>query len=124
VSFVDGSVRVDRLADSLFVVDLHGEHDLSTVADLRGELTAIFAQGTTVVIDLSEATFIDSSVLSELILAQQRVENDENKRLAIVAPRGRFPARLIDMTDSASLFAIFERRGDALRWANNGAGAL
>jgi anti-anti-sigma factor len=123
VSFVDGSVRVDRLADSLFVVGLHGEHDLSTVADLRGELTAIFAQGATVVVDLSEATFIDSSVLSELILVQRRVENDQDRQLAIVAPRGRFPARVIDMADSARLFAIFERRGDALRWANTGAGA-
>ncbi len=118
MSVVDGSVRVDQVRDSLWIVELRGEHDLSTAPSLRGELDTIFAQGTTVVVDLSETTFIDSSVLSELISAQRRIDGLEHKRLAIVAPRGRFPARVIDMVDAAHLFAIFERRADALRWAD------
>ena len=117
MSFVDGSVRVDRVGDSLWIVELHGEHDLSTAAELRTELATIFAQGTTVVVDLTETTFIDSAVLSELISAQHHVEDLEGKRLAIVAPAGGFPARVIDLVDAARLFAMFGRRADALRWA-------
>jgi anti-anti-sigma factor len=120
VSVVDGSVRVDRVGDSLWIVELHGEHDLCTAPSLHGELATIFAQGTTVVVDLSETTFVDSSILSELISAQRLVDDDEDKRLAIVAPRDRFPARLLDMVSATHLFAIFERRADALRWAAYG----
>jgi anti-anti-sigma factor len=119
VSLVDGSVRVDRVGDSLWIVELHGEHDLSTAPSLHGELATIFTQESTVVLDLSETTFIDSSILSELISAQHLVD-DEDKRLAIVAPSERFPARLIDMVSATHLFAIFERRAEALRWAADG----
>ena len=118
MSCVDGSVRVDQVGESLWIVELHGEHDISTVASLRGELTPLFAPGATVVVDLTETSFIDSSVLSELIVAQRGLDDREHTRLALVAPRGRFPARVIDMVDAARLFAIFERRADAIRWAD------
>ena len=110
-----GSVAVDRVGPSSWVVELRGEHDLSTVEGLRTGLEAIFAQGTTVVIDLSEATFVDSAVLNELITAQRRVDADENERLAVVAPRDGFPARVLDLVNLDRLLSIFETRAEALR---------
>lgn len=110
-----GSVTVDRVGPSLWVVEVQGEHDLSTVERLHSELDAIFAQGTAVVIDLSEATFVDSAVLNELVTAQRRVDADENERLAVVAPRDGFPARVLDLVNLGRLLSIFETREEALR---------
>lgn len=110
-----GSVAVDRIGPSVWVVELRGEHDLSTVESLHTELEAIFAQGTTLVIDLSDATFVDSAVLNELVKAQRRVDVNENERLAVVAPRDGFPARVLELVSLGGLLSIFETRGEALR---------
>lgn len=117
MSLTDASLTVDRVGQSLWIVGLHGEHDLSTVAHLRDELAALFAEATTLVVDLSDATFIDSSVVRELILAQQRVDEDDQEQLAIIAPQEGFPARVIELAGADRLFCLFERRADALRWA-------
>ena len=69
-----GRIVVDKLGSSLWVVELGGEHDLATVGKLHTTLETIFAQGTTVVLDLSSTTFIDSSILGELVSAQQRAD--------------------------------------------------
>jgi hypothetical protein len=58
-----GTVTVDHLGEERWVLGLSGEHDVSTAAHLPETLEAIFAQGTSVVIDLSAVTFIDSSIL-------------------------------------------------------------
>jgi anti-anti-sigma factor len=110
-----GRIVVDKLGWSLWVVELDGEHDLSNVGKFQAVLAGIFAEGTTVVVDLSGVTFLDSSVLSELILAQQRVDGDPGEELAIVAPRDGVAARLIDLVDAGRMFSMFETRAKALQ---------
>jgi anti-sigma B factor antagonist len=109
-----GRVYVDHLGGSQWIVELTGEHDLTTAAGLREQLDAIFATGTCVVIDLSAATFIDSSILSELVAAQRRVERDPGEQLAIVAPTGGFVARLFEQVGFGVLVSVFETRAEAL----------
>ena len=93
-----------------------GEHDVSTAGHLHETLEAIFAQGTSVVIDLSAATFIDSSILSEIVRAQRRVNHDPGEQLAVVAPAGGFAARLLALVGGLdTLMRVFESRADALR---------
>jgi len=77
-------------------------------------LSTIFAQGTTVVIDLSPATFIDSSIINELLHAQRRVESDPNERLAVVAPSGGHPARVLELVKLGHVISVFETRQDAV----------
>jgi anti-anti-sigma factor len=45
------------------VVAVRGEHDLATADALRRQLEELRAQGSPFVVDLTEATFIDSAVL-------------------------------------------------------------
>ena len=52
-----------------------GEHDLYTAPDLREQLRAGLAAGA-VVVDLSAATFVDSSILGALLSARQRAAED------------------------------------------------
>jgi hypothetical protein len=40
---------------------------------------------------------------------------DENERLAVVAPRDGFPARVLDLVNLDRLLSIFETRAEALR---------
>jgi anti-anti-sigma regulatory factor len=114
-SYTPGTVTVDRVGASTWTVALHGEHDLTSTDQLRVELDAIFAQGTSVVVDFSDATFIDTAVVRELMYANQRVDHDPNEYLVIVAPRGGFPRRVLDLLDIDRLVQIFPSRDAALR---------
>jgi anti-anti-sigma factor len=108
-------MSVEHLGRSRWIVELHGEHDLSTVDDLHGRLDAIFATGTSVVIDLSTASFIDSSILNELVRAQRRVDHNRGEQLAVVAPPGGFAARVFDQVALDALVRVCDSRADALR---------
>jgi len=110
-----GRIAVDRVGATAWIVELTGEHDLSTVGGLQEELAAIFAQGTSIVIDLSSVTFMDSSVLRELIVAQRRADSDDGEDVAIVAPAGGFAARLIALAGAGSMFSVHQTRTAALR---------
>ncbi|HEY2825073.1 MAG TPA: STAS domain-containing protein, partial [Gemmatimonadales bacterium] len=92
-SYTPGTLTVDRVGPSTWTVALHGEHDLTTTGQLRAELNAIFTQGTTVVVDFSDATFIESAVVGELLRAQQRVDRDPTELLVVVAPPDGAPRR-------------------------------
>jgi anti-anti-sigma factor len=113
-SYTPGTVTVDAVGPSTWVVALHGEHDVATADNLRAELDTIFAQGTTVIVDFSDATFIESAVVQELLQAQQRVEHSQTEHLAVVAPPGGFPRRLLDLIDVGRVVEIFPSRDAAL----------
>jgi anti-anti-sigma factor len=108
-----GSIRVDRYGSGPWVLELHGEHDLSTVEAIHVQLAPIADRGETAVIDLSQVTFIDSAVLTELVASRRR-DDDEGAHLAIVAPPGGFPARVLGLLQLGRLVAVYESRSEAL----------
>jgi anti-anti-sigma factor len=110
-----GTISVDRAGRERWIVEMHGEHDVSTVGELHARLEAIFARGTSVVIDLSAATFIDSAILHELVSAQRRVDRDDGEELAVVAPPEGFAARVVAQVGLDAMVAVFETLSDALR---------
>jgi anti-sigma B factor antagonist len=110
-----GTVTVDLLGREQWVVDVVGEHDLSTVDDLHGWLDAIFATGTSVVVDLSAASFIDASIVNELVRAQRHADRGEGEQLAVVVPAGGFVARVFEMVGLDAVMSVFETRAEALR---------
>jgi anti-sigma B factor antagonist len=61
--------RIDQHAeDTVTVVDLFGEIDLSAIPDIQACLNALLQGGVrTVVIDLAEVTFLDSAGIGALI---------------------------------------------------------
>jgi anti-sigma B factor antagonist len=106
----------------MWIVDVGGECDLSNVDRLRDELAGIFAEGTAVVVDLSAASFIDSSVVSTLVAANLRADEADGEGLAVVAPRGGIAERLLAMTGVLEQWPAFETREEALRHARRAAG--
>lgn len=108
-----GSIRVDREESGQWVLELHGEHDLATVAAIHAELAPIADRGEAAVIDLTGVTFIDSAVLTELVAARRRGDG-RGTRLAIVAPPGGFPARVLGLLQLGRVLGVYESRDEAL----------
>ena len=85
----DSDIRTDHAGEHLWVVSAPGERDLADVDQLEAAFDAVFEHGSTLVVDLSETTFIDSAVIGLLVSTQRRVEDNAAHRLAVVAPRGQ-----------------------------------
>ena len=109
-------ISTDDLDGAIRVVTLVGEHDLSTRQDVLAELERVRIAGASVIVDLSEADFIDSSVLSALVAAQRRAEWTPGRRFGVVVPARGAARRLFDLTDVGSVFATFASRSDAIDW--------
>ena len=65
-------IVLDDVAEDVVVVVVEGEHDIYTAPTLRERLDEAIARGAGVVVDLTGATFVDSSVLGALLDARRR----------------------------------------------------
>jgi anti-anti-sigma factor len=114
------AISVLRQNGGASVVTLLGEHDLSTAEELRSALGDASAAGDGVVVDLSQAHFIDSAVLSALIASHREVTGD-GRGWAVVVGRGSGAAvrRIFELTGLDALMAVYERADDALTAASS-----
>jgi anti-anti-sigma factor len=103
-------VTMERHQDAL-VVSLHGEHDVSTVDLVRDHLADARISDGVIVVDLTAASFIDSSVTGALYDAYQA---DAPPRTRFVAPAGTPPRRLFDLISFDRVVPMYERLPDAL----------
>src|SRR3954453_396 len=96
------------------VVNVTGEIDMETgPAFQRGLLSAIGAGRGGLIVDLSQATFMDSSALTSLVNAFDNLRKHGGGRLAIVATDSRMRA-LFDVARLDRDFQIYESREDAI----------
>lgn len=96
------------------VVNVTGEIDMETgPAFQRGLLHAIGAGRHGLIVDLSQATFMDSSALTSLVNAFDSLRRQGGGRLAIVATDSRMRA-LFDVARLDRDFEIYETRADAV----------
>jgi anti-sigma B factor antagonist len=96
-----------------YVVALGGEVDLYTAPQLRQELARIIEAGAKkIVVDLSETTFIDSTMLSVLLAAGKQLQ-PSGGQLAIVVD-DRSIRKIFEITLLDRVFSMFETRSAAL----------
>jgi anti-sigma B factor antagonist len=69
-----GEIALDRTDAGVRVLTISGEHDLSTAPELRQRLDQLIIDGKPIVVDLSPATFVDSSVLGAILEARRRAQ--------------------------------------------------
>ncbi|HET9243412.1 MAG TPA: STAS domain-containing protein [Gaiella sp.] len=68
------AVETEDVSDRVSVVEVHGQADLHTASELRTAMTDAIDRGAvSLVVDLSEATFIDSMTLGVLLGAVKRL---------------------------------------------------
>jgi anti-sigma B factor antagonist len=69
-----GEIALDRSDSKFPVLVVSGEHDLNTAGDLGARLEELLAASEPVIVDLSPATFVDSSILGVVLDARRRAE--------------------------------------------------
>jgi anti-anti-sigma factor len=102
-------VSTRRVAGAV-IIELIGEHDLSTQGDVERGLMEI-GSGEACIIDLSPATFIDSSILTVLV---QATREGACASTIVVAPPDSPAARLFEITQATSVVRVCSSLDEAL----------
>jgi anti-anti-sigma factor len=113
-------IRVEQ-PEGAGVVALIGEHDAFGADGLRRELELLLATGKPVVVDLTEATFIDSSTVGVLLTVFRECA-EAGLTLGLVLPSattGPHVRRLIETTQLDEVFPIHESLAAALEAAQH-----
>ena len=105
---------VRELRESLWLIETYGEHDLASNDLLVAALDQVARTGTTVVVDFSEAIFIDSSVIRTLVEQAHGRPDERDDWIAVVAREGTEPRRLFDLVNAQAFLRVFDSREAAL----------
>ena len=110
------------------VVTLIGEHDAFTSTRLQHELAMLLDEGVRIVVDLHEATFIDSQTLSALLGARHQAEQASLGFALALSPNGYTQVhRVLELTHLGTAFAVFptvEDAKSAVRAGETGSGRV
>jgi anti-sigma B factor antagonist len=114
-------IELDRSDSGAVVVVLSGEHDVYTAPTLRDQIASVIAQRVPFVIDLTPATFVDSSVLRVLLEARRQAE-EEGLGFAVALGDGEAPGvrRILEVTGLMPVFPVLPARDAALEAAKSG----
>jgi len=94
----------ERSVSGVPVLALGGEADVVTAPEIKEALSEIAGRSSTVVVDMSQLTFIDSTALGVLVVAGRRLaESDGELRLAGLQPHIR---KVFDITGLDTAFPI------------------
>lgn len=112
-------VDVLDLTDRLSVIAVHGQADLHTASDLRSAISEAIDRGAVhLVVDLSEATFIDSMTLGVLLGAVKRLR-PSGGAVSVVC-RDPHIRRIFEITLLDRIFTLYPNRQAAVDGAGGG----
>lgn len=101
-----------------WLITLHGEHDLASRPRLERQTRDIWPLCKVAVVDLSEATFIDSGVIKWLISAESALEAAGAHTLSIVeGPPGSVSDRLFEILRMRHVLPCYATREEAFAQA-------
>jgi anti-sigma B factor antagonist len=69
-----GEVALEERDSGVVVVSLRGEHDLTTAPALRERMEEALGRRSGVLVDLTDAEFIDSSIIGVVLEARRQAE--------------------------------------------------
>lgn len=97
------------------IVAVRGEHESFSAPKLAGDLEALLGEGLALVIDLSEADFLDSTVVSVLLRARFDARERGSKLAIVVDDSTGWPVRrLFEVTGLDEVFDIAPSRKAAI----------
>jgi anti-sigma B factor antagonist len=99
---------------SVAVVVLRGELDAYNAPDVRSELTAALETGSNLVLDLREASFLDSVVGGEILEARKAAKRRGlGFALVLSDSRANHVRRMLEQTNLIEIFDVFDMPEDA-----------
>jgi anti-sigma B factor antagonist len=117
-----GELALERNDRGVAVLTISGEHDLSTAPNLRRRLDGLLDEGVATVLDLSPATFIDSSILG-VILDGRRRAAEVKIGFAIARSNGSDAVdRVLEVTGLRAELPVHARREEAVMAASGNSG--
>jgi anti-sigma B factor antagonist len=117
-----GELALEKKDHGLAVLTISGEHDLSTAPNLRRRIDSLIDEGLATVVDLSPATFIDSSILG-VILDGRRRATDARLGFAVARSNGSDAVdRVLEVTGLRSELPVHVRREEAVTAASGNSG--
>jgi anti-sigma B factor antagonist len=116
-------ILLDDSPGDVVVVVVEGEHDIYTAPTLRERLDEALDRGGGIVVDLTKATFVDSSVLGALLDARRRALDAEQGFVVCVGDEVEPGVRrILDITGLVPVLPVVSGREQALQAArSNGA---
>ena len=107
------SVSDEEIDETTHLVEVGGEVDLYSAPELKEHvLTAIDRGRTKIVVDLTNATFIDSTTLGVLVGARKRLREHDGALAVVCADDDKLG--LFEMTGLDRVFSIHADRAAAL----------
>lgn len=97
----------ESLAGDLIIIRLEGEVDLYAAPELKDHVNGAIERGKTkLILDLSQATFIDSTTLGILVSGMKRLR-PRGGMLAVLCPDPTM-ARIFDITGLNRMFSVHD----------------
>jgi anti-anti-sigma factor len=107
-----------QLEDGIRVIEVRGELDLSTASELEGPLEEAISPGdASVLIDLSECEFIDSTGIALIVRAWQRLDrtaNGDGGGRVVICSCNDQVRRVLEITGLELSIPIHSTRAEAL----------
>ena len=98
----DSRIDVESRA-GVWLLSLHGEHDIATQPSLREQLGHVRAAGGPIVVDLSGASFVDSTIVGALLECAEG-----GSAVSAVAPPESAARRLADLVRMADALPVYD----------------
>lgn len=114
-------IALDESEEGVVVVLVEGEHDIYTAPTLRERLEEALGKGGGVVVDLTGATFMDSSILGALLDARRRAqEAGAGFVVSVGAEVEPGVQRILDITGLVPVLPVVNGRDAAVAQAKSG----
>jgi anti-anti-sigma factor len=108
-------VKVSELEQGVRTISGQGELDLSTAPDLEGPLEEALESGQgSVLIDLSQCEFIDSTGIALIVRAWQRLDSGGNGRALVLCSQNDQVRRVLEITGLELSIPVHLTRDEAL----------
>lgn len=108
------SIQSQPIGTDAHVVALAGEVDLYTAPELKGRLVELIERGDRrLIVDFTEATFIDSTTLGVLLGAVKRLHPHDGQMALVVSDRAI--VKVFEVTGLDKVFDLHPDRPGALR---------
>jgi anti-anti-sigma factor len=108
-------VKVGDLEQGVRTISVRGELDLSTAPELEGPLDqALENDEGSILIDLSQCEFIDSTGIALIVRAWQRLDSRENGRGLVLCSQNDQVRRVLEITGLELSIPIHTTRDEAL----------
>ena len=113
-------IKTEQLGDDAYVISLAGEVDLYTAPEFKERMVELIESGKKqIVVDLSQATFIDSTTLGVLVGGVKRLR-PAGGSLTLVCTDDNI-TKIFEITGLDRVFPIHGSRDEALQAVASGA---